>query len=420
MNRTTHVQIDILRSSRATLAAMLASLLAAGASANAEGDWLDRLDRSLALESRNGVFRSDLSGLLDLEGYYIDQRPPGLIFGDESFFNPRLSLFLDTRLGNHLYSLVQARFDRGFDPRAKVREARLDEYLLRYMPFDDGQLNIQFGKFATVFGNWVPRHDSWQNPFITAPLPYENVTIASDHVTPAADKFLARRNVADKKDTWLPVIWGPSYASGGAVFGRLGKWDYAVELKNQGLASRPYGWSAADMGWEHPTVTGRLGHRPNAAWNIGSSFSYGAYLLPPAAATLPAGSSLGGFNQLTVGHDVSFAWRHWQVWAEAIASRFEVPRVGDADTIAYYLEVKYKVTPRLFTALRWNQQFFDTVPNLAGVREPWDHDAWRLEAAVGYRFSRHIQAKLQYGYSRQQGPWQQGEQLVAAQLTLKF
>src|SRR5688572_12145861 len=80
---------------------------------------LDTLDDSLYLQSSNGQIRADLSGLLDLEGYYIDAIPPGLLFPDDRFFfNPRLSLFLDTRIGEHLYSLVQVRFDRGFDPGA--------------------------------------------------------------------------------------------------------------------------------------------------------------------------------------------------------------------------------------------------------------------------------------------------------------
>ena len=54
--------------------------------------------------------------------------------------NPRLSLFLDARAGKHFYAFVQARADRGFDPRAKVRDARFDEYLLRYTPFNDAPL----------------------------------------------------------------------------------------------------------------------------------------------------------------------------------------------------------------------------------------------------------------------------------------
>ena len=61
---------------------------------------LDTLDDSLFLESPKGTYRVDLSGLFDLEGYYIDQRPPGLIFGGrDSFITPRLSLFLDAHAG---------------------------------------------------------------------------------------------------------------------------------------------------------------------------------------------------------------------------------------------------------------------------------------------------------------------------------
>ena len=120
---------------------------------------LDTLDDSLHLQTRNGFVRADLSGLLDLEGYYIDGLPPALLFPEKKFFfNPRLSLFLDTKIGDHLYSLLQVRFDRGFDPGSDRDGAvRFDEYLLRYTPFDSPALNIQAGKFATVIGNWVPR-----------------------------------------------------------------------------------------------------------------------------------------------------------------------------------------------------------------------------------------------------------------------
>lgn len=103
-----------------------------------------------------------------------------------------------------------------------------------------------------------------------------------------------------------------------------------------------------------------------------------------------------------------------------MASRFEVPNVGNADTVAYYLEAKYKFTPKFYGAARWNQQLFDDVTNAAGAKEQWDHDIWRAEAAVGYRFTRHLQAKAQYSYAHQKGILQQGEQLAAFQLTLKF
>src|SRR5689334_19357704 len=125
------------------VAAPLLAILIFGTNAHGQ-QWLDTFQDSLSVRSSNGVFQAALSGLLDLEGYYVDQPPPALLYEDESFFNPRLSLFLDTRLGPHFYSFVQARLDRGFDPGGKDFDARLDEYLLRWTPWLDGRLNLQF------------------------------------------------------------------------------------------------------------------------------------------------------------------------------------------------------------------------------------------------------------------------------------
>ena len=407
----------------ALLFPLLAALLFLPGATHADTTWLDRLDDSLFLSTRDGFFRSDISALATLEAYSTDRRPPGLLFRSyPQSFNPRLSLYLDTRLGNHLYSLVQFRLDRGFDPLAKPDgSARFDEYLLRYTPFHEPWISLQIGKFATVFGDWVHRHDAWNNPFINAPLPYENIFTVSDKSIPAGPAaFLNRRNSADKKADWLATIWGPSYTTGASLFGHIQKFDYAFEIKNASLSSRPTIWDATDRTWSDPTLTARLGHRPNAAWNVGASVSHGGYLQATTTPALPPGRSTRDFPQTTVASDVSFAWHHWQFWGEAIASRFAVPNVGDTDTLGYFLEARYKLTPGLYTALRWNQQFFDKIPDGAGASQRWDQNAWRVDAALGWRFDRHVQTKLQYSYNHQTGPFQQGEQLLAAQITVKF
>jgi len=63
---------------------------------------------------------------------------------------------------------------------------------------------------------------------------------------------------------------------------------------------------------------------------------------------------------------------------------------------------------------------FGDVPDGRGGERAWDRNAWRVDTAVGYRFHRRLQAKLQYDVGQQAGRLQQGEQLVAAQLTLRF
>ncbi len=365
-------------------AVVLSVLATAPVSTSAE--FLDQLNQTLSIRDSQIDFQLQISGLVDLETYFIDQRPPALIDAGKGFlFNPRLSIFVDAQWTKHLYFFGQVRVDRGFDPTDRGAKMRLDEYLLRYTPGDKPWVNFQVGKFATMIGNWVPRHDSWQNPFINAPLPYENLTSIWDIAAPDSASTLVTWADSDKSRR-EPIIWGPSYTSGLAVFGQIGKFEYAGELKNESLSSRPESWDATRIGFEHPTFSGRLGFRPNPTWNFGVSASSGAYLLPIAGSTL----------------------------------RFEVPQIGNADSIAYYVEAKYKITPQLFGALRWNQQLFGTIHDGEGRSLPWDYDVSRVDAALGYRFTNYLQIKLQYSFSHRHDELQEGEQLVAVQLTLKF
>jgi len=391
-------------------------------------DLLDRVTDALSFRKPQSQFQLQLSGLIDFEGYFIDQRAPALINTDDSFlFNPRLSLFLDAQWTSHWYFFGQLRIDRDFDPSDQGAQVRLDEYFLRYTPLDHPWVAFQVGKFATVVGNWMSRHLSWDNPFINAPLPYENVTGVWDSAAPGdVDDLFVWAHVGeydsgDYSDKYqrLPIIWGPSYASGFAVLGTIDKFDYAVEVKNSALASRPESWDVTNVGFENPTVSSRVGFRPNEMWNFGLSASAGPYLLSQAASTLPPGRDIDDYRELLLGQDISFAWHHWQLWAEFYETRFEVPRIGNADTFAYYLEAKYKFTPQFFGALRWNQQLFGTVRDEED-RVQWGNDTWRVDAAVGYRFTNYLQGKLQYSFTHEDTKVQQGEQLIAAQITIKF
>lgn len=395
---------------------------------SARADLLDQMNDALSIRDSKHEFHLQLSGLVDQEGYFIDQRAPGLIEADRGMlWNPRLSLFVDVHWTKHFYFFGQVRVDRHFDPSDEGAQIRFDEYFVRYTPLDDARINLQIGKFATVVGNWVTRHFSWENPFINAPLPYENLTGIWDvAVPPNVDVLLYWGHVGefdtgnyDDKHLRLPIIWGPSYATGFAVTGSLDKFDYAFEVKNSALSSRPEAWDATQVDFDNPTFNGRVGFRPNEMWNFGLSISSGAYLRPEAGPTLPAGGGIGDYRELVLAQDISFAWHHLQIWAEFYETRFDVPNVGNADTLAYYIEAKYKITPQLFGALRWNQQLFGTVPD-GNANVHWGNDAWRVDTAVGYRFTSYLQGKLQYSFTQSDARIQIGEQMIAAQLTLRF
>ena len=403
-----------MRTARLLIA--LSLLFVATASAQ---EFLDRVGDALSFQAFNNDLRARVSGTLDLEYYVFEQPAPGIIYAsDNALFNPRLSLFLDVQAGPHVYFFGQARLDRGFDPTDEGAEVRLDEYALRVTPWEDGRLSIQVGKFAAVTGNWNPRHLSWDNPFITAPLVYENVTILEDMKAHSAAYFRGGE-LRDEKEEYLPLIWGPSYASGASVAGRLGKFEYAAEIKNASLSSRPESWDLTQIGFAQRTFNARLGLRPNEMWNLGFSASKGPYFRPEAEPTLPRGTGLGDYDQIVLGQDVSFAWRHLQVSAEFYQTRFELPGIGDADSFSYYIEAKYKVTPQLFAAVRWNQQFFGDIRGYYSEPFPWWHDISRLDTALIYRLTEHTQIKVQYNAQYEEDRTRYGH-TFATQLTVRF
>ncbi|MFT5470833.1 MAG: hypothetical protein ACI8UO_005964 [Verrucomicrobiales bacterium] len=326
-----------------------------------DDEFLNYVQDALTFSAQDDNVRIKVSGLVDLEYYSLPETSPGLIFTDEdSLWNPRLTLFLDGQIGPHFYLFAQSRVDRGFDPSKYDAQMRLDEFAIRLTPWEDGRFSLQAGQFATVVGSWVHRHLSWDNPFVNAPLAYENLT-GIWHYAPvkSPNQLLDWGHVPNKRRTKfgngfydkhlrLPMVWGPSYATGVSASGKLGDFVYAVEAKNSSLASAPESWPASEVGFEYPTVSGRFGYQPSPAWNLGVSGSTGPYLNPDLARPLAPGTSLGDLRQSLVGFDISYAHHHWQIWGEIMASRFDVPTVGNADTVAYFVEAKYKFTPQLY------------------------------------------------------------------------
>jgi len=409
------------------LVALLLGWTAICAGARAQ-EVIDDLDRALTFSTANDQIRGRLSGTLDLEGYYFRNGDPGLIYSsNQLLFNPRLTFFFDGQLGPAVYVFVQTRIDRGFDPGEEKLEVRLDEYALRYTPWEDGRFQLQIGKFATVVGNWVERHLSWDNPFIGAPLPYENVTGMWD-IQAAPDLWQLRAwayldpmqrgqsEHADKR-LRLPIIWGPSYTTGASVSGKYGFFEYAAEVKNASLSSRPEQWAPTDRAWEQPTFSGRISYHPNPTWEFGLSASEGSYLNHKAISRV---APLDAYRQIVLAQDFSFAWHHLQIWAEAFESRFENPAVGDADVYSYYVEAKYKFTPRFFGAIRWNQEWYGHLSEGDElISQPWGHDTWRTDVAAIYRLTENAQLKAQYTYQHS-SLGETENHTCALQMTVRF
>ena len=132
------------------------------------------------------------------------------------------------------------------------------------------------------------------------------------------------------------------------------------------------------------------------------------------------GRVLEDFKQKTLGWDVSWARGHWQIWNEWIFSAFDVPNVGEVDSLAYYVEGRYKWSPRFFSGFRWGQQIFSEIEDTAGAIQRWDRGIWKIDTSLVWRIDHHVQLKGQYSFSDQNGELEVGQQFAAVQITLKF
>lgn len=354
------------------------------------------------ISSPDGFWRAGVSPKLELSYWHSDTPTPGLLaFQGTHFFQPRLSVEYNLMAGEQWFLHALTNWDRGFEIGSRPPgDFRVDEVFLRWRPLGDGRLNFQIGKFATCFGNWVPRHEFWDDPFLMSPLPYNNLLAVNDRTAQnPTPKTIAKR--ATGKRAWLPMIWGPDYSTGVSVFGSNGKWDYAVEVKNANIASRPDSWSPWEENFSLPTVTGRVGYRPNAAWAFGLSGSHGStYLRSDAESTLLPGESRSDFDSTILGLDLRWSHHQFQVYAEVMASRANTVIAGNLDAFAYYLEGRWKLNSRFFVAARWAQEWNDDFsPAGANAIRAYTREIWQATAAVGFKVTENILMKTEYSYT---------------------
>lgn len=154
--------------------------------------------------------------------------------------------------------------------------------------------------------------------------------------------------------------------------------------------------------------------------HFGLSASDGPYLRRETAPVLPLGRGIDDYRETVLGQDASFAWHHLQIWTEAYEARFEVPRLGDVNTLGYFIEVKCKFAPQLFGAVRWNQQFFSGTGGGNRAQRVFGNDLIRAEASLAYRFTPRNQLKVQYTFEQEQSGARVDRQFFAGQFTVRF
>ncbi len=392
-------------------------------------------DLDLSLESPNGDFVLELSGLIDFEWYGLGQEPSGMVTEDKNFGNVRFQAFADIFVGDWISGLLEFRADRGHAPGDHEMVPRINQGYLRVeVPplAETAPLFVQAGVFATPFGNYMKRHESWQNPLIRRPMPYDHRTsiqanfmdqFAFDNFAPTRTGFVEWRDRKESDFLGEPIIWQEVYAGGAMVFGSAGDFEYAVAIMNSNLSSTAYTWGEWPVRHQAWTLHGRVGYRPTFATKVGFSYAYGAWL-PPDAERWLGTREYTDFKQWTFGLDYEWTAGHLDVFAEVMYTQWHNPigQPGGATTGVYganvgsaagYLEAKYTmafIDPSWFVASRigyvWNTHL--AVERVAGSpgnwpdtdwRWKWDRDQIRWEWGTGYFLGPELLVKVAYEWN---------------------
>lgn len=395
------------------------------------GEWPTLSGAGIEYLSQSGFFQVSLSGQLDLETLHVRDSWAGLIAREEgeaplpadrescatchvgmglrgdggALPVYRLRMFADIFLGDHIYSLIEGRSDRGHAPSDGGAVARLEQAYVR-ISNQAGSAGIQAGRFASPFGSYPLRHLSTVDPFLRPPLSYDYRTTLSREVVPAdAARLLKWKHEPEFfRKPGAPPVWDVPYQWGAMVFGAVGPIDLRVAAMNSAPSSTPEAWGFEWERLEDPSwvLAARTAVSPYV--DLGFSYSRGPWMEELTAGTIqplpgaPVGSeppSFRDYDQEIMSVDITFSRGPMMLRAEAMLDRWAVPNLAERPTERLYgVEVLWDLMPGVFVAGRLGHIDFRPLDDGLGDASPtgpvdWDHDVTRYEVALGYRIVRN-------------------------------
>ena len=366
-----------------------------------------------------------ISGILDIAETQGDK--PNLydtnIRGDNPFHPIRSKLFLTSWMSDHVAVFIELWHDDDAIT-SSGGDIRMEGAFIAFMNLRSEALNIKVGKFAVPFGTYYNRAYSNKNPLIGAPLLYGYHTVASNGTLYKnnAEQLERKVGIGQNRQYGVSFVYEACWSTGIALFANMVKYEYLLAITNETVGSMR---AKTNDGKQ---IAGRFGFRPTFGLKVGMSAAYGPYLYSLATVysdspPLPAVTSIEDYKQKIYGFDLEYSRGHLEIFGEYARNSLDsMIKEGELAASTLYLEGKYKLTPRLYAAIRYDQMIFDKIDDGTGTghRETWDYDVIRVEGGFGYKVTKDVILKLvQRGY-RFNGNHYLDEDTTALQMAIMF
>lgn len=324
-------------------------------------------------------------------------------------------LFMNARISDELSAVVDVESWRGW-------ELRVYNAAFTYK-ISGARLQVEAGKFAAPFGNFLPRRFAPQNFVYSYPLYNDYRTGLTLDNIPSGNTALLSGRGKNSIGAGLPLVARHAYITGVQFFGQLGVAGYHVGFAN-GALSNPSNLSEN----KRPLVFARAHVQPLIGLKLGASFANGGYLNGAALKNTQPHLQTEKYQQTLAGVDIEYSRGYWVFYGEGIFNRWKSPLLRESlEATALSAEMRYKILPRLFLAARYGRIHFAEIADPTDVdangklTAPWEFPVWRLEPAVGFHLSRHALVKAAWQINRTGRPLgDPADDLVAMQMTIFY
>jgi hypothetical protein len=320
---------------------------------------------------------------------------------------------------------------------ALVGEVRTEDFNLvrpyaayvRIRPWSGIDFDIQAGQIPPSFGAYGRRgYQSNDNGLIGYPLAYQYLTAMRADAAPASLADL----LAMRARGWrLSYPLGSQQAGPGVPLISAFRWDTGVQGHWHGrMIDVTAGVTSGTLSDPHvednnsgKQFSGRVALSPITGLIVGASTARGEFLAK--AVTRQLQDTPGSRAQTALGADAEYSRDHWLVRGEMVWSRWNVPMVAtrssiDLDAIGYWIEGRYRLTPRIVVAARADRLDFSDVPLGSGATDTWDANVRRVEADAGYYFRRNLVFRVAVQHNDRDGGRDRKRTYVSGQLAYWF
>jgi hypothetical protein len=299
-----------------------------------------------------------------------------------------------------------------------------------YTPMTARDIHLMAGKLPWAIGTYGPRTYSNKNPLISSPLMYAlHTSLVWYKVAPTADVMLGAAGTGSTGVDYfgyamglgMPIVDDAFWDVGASLVGSARPLEFAL-----GMNAGTPGWGSTTTQDENSgkSVLGRVGMQALPWLRLGVSGAYGPYLKSSLDPTLPTGKTANDYHQKLAMADLEVLAGHAEFHAEGARNAWETPTIGELRVSSGYAEIKYSIPAGFYLAGRYDVERFGKLTNSLGESKPWDWNVRRIEAGVGYRFSRDARAKLVHQRTTFEGAQANGSNrtlpLLAAQLSFGF